>query len=301
MSAANRRFWGILAAGIFVGVLLIQLVSRPDATGGGARFLNRTELKPGPGIVVQQGGHGVSLQASLPAASAPLRILELSLPEGFASNFRSYALAGEVSYRTPEESQGYLEAVSVSSPGAAFPVNSRTQGTGLQAPLSGHSLRRSFALPFSLPESDAVPVSLELNLVLPAGGAVELSSLQLVEGWGSRPGAWCSMEENSRFGAILGALIGLWGTLLGIGRVIWRERANGPVLASCVLWTLGGALCLLALSWACAAGQPWWIRQQFALCGVLLVALAGAFLGWAQLRLFPGEIREPSASSPVPS
>ena len=89
MSAANRRFWGLLVAGIFVGILLIQIVSRPDATGGGARFLKRTELQPGPGVVVQQGGHGVSLQASLPAASAPLRILKLSLPEGFASIFRS--------------------------------------------------------------------------------------------------------------------------------------------------------------------------------------------------------------------
>jgi hypothetical protein len=263
-------------------MFLIHAVSGPSVQGGGPRLLRLEEIQPGPAMVVKQEGSAFSLLAEVPVAvSEACRIFDLRLPVGFAAIFRSYALAGEVNCRIPEESRGYLEATSLFA-GPQPPLISRTLGSDLQAPLNGQTTWRPFALPFVIQQMEAAPVKMELRLVLPAGGSVELRNLQLVDGWGTHPRAWFSMEANGRFGAALGTLIGLWGTLLGIARGIWRERSARAVLVTSILWVGGGALCLGGLGWACLAEQPWWIRQQLALCGVLLMVLGAGFYGWSQ-------------------
>jgi len=121
-------------------------------------------------------------------------------------------------------------------------------------------------------------VTLECNLVLPGGGTVEVRDLKFVDGWGAWEGSWFSQEANGVGEAIFGVVVGLWATLLAISRRLWPARSGGFVLASCGIWIVLGAICLTALLWACLAGQPWWVRQQFALCGVLLIGLGAGFL-----------------------
>jgi hypothetical protein len=185
-------------------------------------------------------------------------------------------LAGEVAYRTQSAKPGYLETWNIvaDSPDGSQPMAryfSRTLGSGLMAPIQGTSGFRAFVLPFFLEKETRKPVRLQLNLVLPEAGVVQVRKLRFIEGWGTQAGAWFSMQQEGDLGAVIGGVFGLWAALLGIGRGIWPDRAAAFVRASCQIWIACGSAALGILAWACLAGQPWWVREQFALCGVLLL------------------------------
>ena len=263
-----------LVLGAVAGILLIHAVSRPDSVGGGARLLRISEIKVAEAAVVGQVGGSFSLKIESAGTREPMRIFDLEVPG--ASVSRSYALAGEIRYRT-RPGEGYLEAWSV-APALEGRAVSRTQGTGLMAPIQGDSAWRPFVLPFVTGAESDQPLKLECNVMLPGGGTVEVRNLKFVEGWGAWEGAWFSLEANGIGGAVFGVVIGLWATLLAISRGLWPARAGGVVLMSCGLWLLLGAICLAALFCSCLVGQPWWVRQQLALCAVLLIALGLGFL-----------------------
>lgn len=282
-NAATRRFWEILAAGILAGTLLIHCISRPEASGGGARPLVLTEIDLGRAVTVKREGPAFSLRAGPRKGAGTEQVCAVDVPPGFASRARTYAMAGEVRCWMPREGRGGLQAVS-RFPGERVPVVSRGLGRERRELLllGGASGWRRFVVPFSLAGSGDGPSKLELHVTLPDGAAIEIRKLTLVDGWGDFPGAWVSQARNDRLGAVAGTLMGLWGTLLGISRGLWKERSSGALLASGFLWMTGGAICLLILGWACLAGQPWWVRQQLACCGVLLLLAGAGFWGWGR-------------------
>jgi hypothetical protein len=266
-----------LGLGIAAGLVLIHSVSRPEASGQGVEKLSLGQIRPGREILVDEAavGEGFILRLKHPGLSQSMRVLDFTLPPSFAAP--SYALAGEVSYQAPND-PGFLETwniVAASDDGSLPEARyfSRTLGSGLTAPIQGFSNFRPFVLPFFLDQETRRPVRLELNVVLPGPGSVEVRNLRFVEGWGSQPGAWFSLRREGELGALVGIVFGLWGALLGIARGLWPDRAAAFVRVSSQAWILIGAASLGILFWASLAGQPWWVRQQFALCGVLLLAL----------------------------
>ena len=277
MSKRFPSFHLYLGLGVAAGLVLIQAVSRPEAAGQGVERLSLGQIRPGREVLVEEGTieEGYTLRLKHPGLSQALRVMDFTLPPSFAAP--SYALAGEVAYQAPNN-PGFLETWNIvaaaedgSLPEARY--FSRTLGSGLTAPIQGFSNFRPFVLPFFLDQETRRPVRLELNLVLPGPGSVEVRNLRFVEGWGSQAGAWFSLRGEGELGALVGIVFGLWGALLGIARGLWPDRAAAFVRVSCQAWITIGAALLGILLWACLAGQPWWVRQQFALCGVLLLAL----------------------------
>jgi len=128
-----QRFHLVLVA--VVGILLIYAVSRPGPVGGGVLRLRLSEIKAAEAVTVGQLGGEFSLKMESAGSPEPVRIFDLEVPGMVAS--RSYALAGEVRYRT-RSGEGYLEAWSV-FPDLERRAVSRTQGIGLMAPIRGDS------------------------------------------------------------------------------------------------------------------------------------------------------------------
>ena len=91
----------------------------------------------------------------------------------------SYALVGEIRYTGVGE-PGYLEMWSHFDNGGFY--FSRTLAVaGPMRSLQGDSPWRRFVLPFHLWDAPKGPIRLELNLVLPAGGEVEIGPVSLLQ------------------------------------------------------------------------------------------------------------------------
>ena len=98
---------------------------------------------------------------------------------------------------------------------------SRTLATaGPLQSLSGSADWRPFTLPFFGAEGRR-PTRIEVNLVLPGAGSVELGRLSLVELDRSEelaapiPGAWWEERTGGLVGAVLGSGMGLLGAAMG--------------------------------------------------------------------------------------
>ena len=118
-----------------------------------------------------------------------------------------YLIAGEVKY---EDASGYLEMWNTFTEGRYF---SRTLGeVGLMARLSGTSDWRRFMLPFNA-DPGTVPDRLEINVVLPGGGKVQLRDVKLYQT--DVPLQKASPKEAFNAvpllgGAVIGAAIVFW-------------------------------------------------------------------------------------------
>ena len=138
--------------------------------------------------------------------------------------------------------------------------------------ISGDSAWRDFIVPFDLgadPEQ-AKPNRLVINLMLPESGTVWVSDLELIE-FESPPltagGNWWSDRTagmiGGGIGSLLGILLGLAGTLIGIGR--GRAFVTTILAGTAVL----GAVCLIAGFVALTAAQPYAVTYPLFLIGVL--------------------------------
>ena len=118
-----------------------------------------------------------------------------------------YLIAGEVKY---EDASGYLEMWNTFTEGRYF---SRTLGdVGLMAKLSGTSDWRPFMLPFNA-EAGEIPERLEINVVLPGGGKVELRNVNLYQTEVALSEAAPKKTHNAVpliGGAVIGAALVFW-------------------------------------------------------------------------------------------
>jgi hypothetical protein len=195
-----------------------------------------------------------------------------------------WALTGEVRYEDVQ-GQGYLEMWNLFPDGGRY--FSRTLADrGPMGALSGSSGWRAFVLPFTSRPDLPAPVALEVNLVLPGRGAVEIGPLRLVQySPGDDPlalatGAWWSDRQAGLLGGIVGSGLGLLGGL--IGWLASRGRGRGFVLAASAAIVALGALAAAAGVVALLRAQPYGVWYPLVLLGVLSLGVMG--LGHRRLR-----------------
>jgi len=111
-----------------------------------------------------------------PGTKTTTRLLHIDNP---AVTSAVYAIEG-VLRSQDVEGAGYLEMWNEFSDGSRY--FSRTMGEeGSMAKISGTTAGRAFQLPFNRQGIDLPPIRLEINLVLPGGGEVNIGPLHLVE------------------------------------------------------------------------------------------------------------------------
>jgi len=181
-----------------------------------------------------------------------------------------YAIRGQVRY-SDVAGQGYLEMWSYFSDGGQF--FSRTlAGEGPMAALTGSSDWRAFELPFYL-QGTTGPERIEVNVVLPGAGTVDVGPLELVRMDAATSGAtaWLSDRAIGVAGALIGVAVGVFA--VAIAWLAGRRRARRFVLAATTA-AAGAGIGLVVLS---VVG--WWTGQPpnvvlFVLVSGLVLALA---------------------------
>jgi len=214
------------------------------------------------------------------AAGGTLPLLTIDRPPVSRS---TWAVAGEVRYEDVE-GRGYLEMWSAFPQGDRFFTRTLAPA-GPMAEISGSSPWRPFLLPFASRPDAPAPSALEVGLVLPGKGKVEIGPLRLLQFEpGEDPfavaGAWWSDRRAAWVGGLGGSLLGLVGALVG-----WLGgRGKAPRLVLSLTATLAaiGPILLAAGVYALAARQPYGVWYPLVLGGLLL--LVGMGLGYRRLR-----------------
>jgi hypothetical protein len=162
---------------------------------------------------------------------------------------------------------------------SAFPDGSRyfsrTLATeGPMMALSGTSDWRGFELPFDL-NGGSPPNRLEINLVLPGAGTVDVGRLELVvlPGGASPDGAWLPGPSVGIVGGIAGGAIGILGALIGV--LVSRRQGRAFVLPAMTAAAITGVALILAGGVALVAGQPPLVVYLFVLPGTVLALAFG--------------------------
>lgn len=197
-----------------------------------------------------------------------------------------YALKGMVRYEDVQ-GEGFLQMDNHFGERGTFFTKSLAP-SGPLGKISGSSGWRPFTLPFyasSADQADAaapLPEKITLALYLPGSGTVSIRDVALYQyAAGEDPlqstGQWFSSRNAGLLGGIGGALLGLWGALIGI--VSSRGKARGFVLASANAMLVIGIVCLVGGVAALATAQPYAVYYPLLLIGIILVAVMGKLRG----------------------
>lgn len=176
----------------------------------------------------------------------------------------TWHVAGRVRYQGVEGT-GYLELLNFFPNGVYFTRSLAPMGP--LGNLTGSSGWRPYSLPFDASDAPA-PTRLELWVVLPGPGAVELGPTAVYDGF-------VEGAPVDRAWLWLGPALGALGALYGI---FGRRRAFRPVGAAVMILLLLGGLTFLGLGIA-AVVQGQWVRATTgliagpAVCGVVGVML----------------------------
>lgn len=235
------------------------------------------QMKQGalPGDVATVDGKSVLQIASSDGLQA--RLLVISNPP---VSKKLYAITGRIKYENVS-GDGYLEMWNYFPPQKTGMDEahyfSRTLGeSGEMGKIHGTSDWRDFALPFNSTGAKDRPTRLEINVVLPGKGNVELSSLKLIQYDDANLGAkssgeWWSDRSSGWIGGIGGSIIGCFGALLGL--LATRGKARTFVVASLQTMAAAGALLTIAGVVAVCLRQPYAVWFPLLLGGVILGCL----------------------------
>jgi len=223
-----------------------------------------TVTPPASGVVVDGAA-----RVTADAAGGTFPLAAIDVPD---LGKTGYEIRGQVRY-TAVAGTGYLEMWSVFPNGSRY--FSRTLATeGPMAALDGTSDWRPFALPFLL-DGASSPNRLEINVVLPGDGTVDVGRLELVmlPAGGRADGAWLYDRDLGVTGAIIGSTVGLFGALIGV--LVSRRRGRRFVLPAMTAATVAGAALILAAGIALFAGQPPAVAYVLFLPGAILTLVFG--------------------------
>ena len=197
-----------------------------------------------------------------------------------------YALKGMVRY-DDVQGDGFLQLDSHFGDAGTFFTKSLA-AAGPLGKLSGSSDWRPFVLPFFANSGDQadsaapLPDTLALSLVLPGAGTVSISDVGLYQyASGEDPlqaaGQWLGDRNAGLLGGIGGALIGLWGALMGV--LASRGKARHFVLGSTMALFVIGIASLVGGVVAIASAQSYAIYYPLLLIGTILVVVFGKMRG----------------------
>jgi hypothetical protein len=232
---------------------------------------------------------GGTVRVSAPATGGAFPLAVIRDP---AVPAEGYAVVGRVRYQGVEAA-GYLEMWSGFADGSRY--FSRTLGRdGPQGSLTGTSGWRAFELPFFL-DGAPPPTELEIGVVLPGAGVVEVGRLELVALGAS--GGWWTERAGGLVGGIGGSLIGIFGAL--IGWLVARRRARTFTLGAMRAAVALGVVLLGAGLVALATSQPYAVAYPILLSGVIMVAVFGGLLPGARRAYADHELRRMRALDQV--
>jgi len=229
------------------------------ACGAPIASVSWNEATPRSGEVV---GDSVRIASSAAGGTFPLISFAPAIPRG-----DGYAVEGKIRYQGVM-GDGYLEMWSDFPTGGRY--FSRTlEPTGPRGIIAGDSDWRDFQIPFST-NGGPPPSRLDINLVLPGSGSVEIGPLRVVALDGS---AWWSDRTAGGIGATAGIVFGLIGAMVGV--LASRHKARRLVLATLAVVLVVGTVSLLVAGIALASHQPYAVVFPLFLLGVISVAVFG--------------------------
>lgn len=223
-------------------------------------------------------------------------LIELSDP-GISSPV--YALKGMIRYENVK-GDGFLQLDNHFGASGTFFTKSLAPAGPLRK-ISGSSDWRPFLLPFYANSDDQaagtspLPEKLVLGLYLPGSGTVSIRGVGLYqyaidEDPLQSTGQWISNRNAMLIGAIGGALIGLWGAVIGV--VSSRGKARRFVLGSANALLLIGIVSLGGGVAAIADAQPYAVYYPLLLIGIILVAVIGKLRGTLSARYEQLELKK---------
>ena len=201
-----------------------------------------------------------------------------------------YVVRGDVQYRDVEGA-AYLEMWSVMPDGSRY--FSRTLAdSGPMQKIQGSSYRwLPFELPFNLMEHKPESVTLEINIVMPGKGTIEVTGLTVSDTIAEVTGITVSDEiaigtidvpvpselvpthANFRLGVVVGLLSGCYGGLFGIlcGVLVPRGKGQRLVYGMIFLGFVVGVIFLTAGLTAMLCGQPSHVWHLSVIAGITLM------------------------------
>lgn len=218
-----------------------------------------------------------------------------------------YAVRGRVRY-SGVAGEAYLEMWNIMPDGSRY--FSRTLApSGPMGIISGDSDWRGFLLPFNLMETRPTHVDLEINVVMPGKGTIEVSPIAIGPGSGSgvvaaaSKQAWFTETDAGRWGGIGG---GVYGTVAGLfgalcGWLAPRGRGRRLILGGIVAGAALGLVLLAIGLYAWLDGQPRYVGYMFALPGVLTLIIFPLMFSRIKRRYGEAELRKMSARDAYPA
>ncbi len=181
-----------------------------------------------------------------------------------------YVVRGKVRYENVE-GIAYLEMWNVLPDGSHY--FSRTLGEyGTMQKIQGTSGWRDFELPFNLMNLKPESVTLEINVVMPGKGMIELSGLTVSD---IKLGSGGTAGLAIFLGGILGGAAGLYGAILGgiAGILVPQGKGRRLVGGLFLFGVIGGCVLLVLGVITFAFGQPFGVYFPLAFVGTDLIIL----------------------------
>jgi|GEM_PF-484734 len=191
----------------------------------------------------------------------------------------AYVVSGEVQY-LDVEGTAYLEMWNVMPDGKRYFTRTLAEPHGLMVSdmemqmrvISGTSDWRRFALPFYLMELKPESVTLEINIVMPGKGTIEVTGLTVSDYPTFAGGAWFDARTTNMLGGILlccyGALFGILCSIL-VPRGKGKRLLYGMVLFAGIMEIFSLVIGLTAVLY----GQPYHVWSPLVLLGVISIAV----------------------------
>lgn len=218
---------------------------------------------------------------TITAVPGKQRHLLVVLPEpGISSPV--YALKGMLRYENVQ-GDGFLRMDNHFGETGSFFTKS-LESTGPLGKITGSSDWRPFVLPFYAGGGDLadgatpIPGEITLSLYLPGSGTVSIRDVELYQyASGENPlgaaGQWFDERSAGLLGAIGGALMGLWGALIGV--LSSRGKARHFVLGSANAILIIGVAGIVGGVVAFASDQPYAVYYSLLLMGLIVVVVTG--------------------------
>jgi hypothetical protein len=185
----------------------------------------------------------------------------------------AYVVRGNVQYRDVEGT-AYLEMWNVMPDGSRY--FSRTlDDYGAMQKIQGTCDWRVFSLPFYLMELKPESVSLEINIVMPGKGTIEVTGLTVSDYPKFGGGEWFDARTGNMGGGIGGTLLVCFGALFGIlcGVLVSRGKGKRLLYGALLIGEIVGVFFLVTGISAVLCGQPCHVWYPFILLGVLQTGL----------------------------